>query len=109
MKKYIVLLALSLTMCVPTAPAKESWPFEEKQNFISECFSRIAADGDLLKKYSTTMLKNICDCTADELERSYDWDTFSEITQPPLTKETERKFFITSYECALAEKTKEFI
>ena len=109
MKKYIVLLALSLTLCVPPAPADGSWPYERKSDFVTDCYKSLAKDHGLLQKYSTTMLKNICDCTADELERSYDWDTFSEITQPPLTKETERKFFITSYECALAEKSKEFI
>jgi hypothetical protein len=43
------------------------------------------------------------------MERSYNWDTFAEMTQPPLTKEAEKKFFTTSYECALAEKTKKFI
>ena len=109
MKKYVVLLALSLTLCVPPAPADGSWPYERKSDFVTDCYKSLAKDHGLLPNFSHEMLKSICLCTADEMERSYDWNTFAEMTQPPLTKEAEKKFFTTSYECALAEKTKEFI
>jgi predicted lipoprotein len=109
MKKYVVLLALSLTLCVPPAPADESWPYERKSDFVTDCYKSLVKDHGLLQNFSHDMLKSICLCTADEMERSYDWNTFAEMTQPPLTKEAEKKFFTTSYECALAEKTKEFI
>ena len=112
MKKYLILtcnltvwsfLIFQLTMCATPTPAaaQYKWPHHEKQNFISECFNQIDKDGSLKTTFTNEMLFRICECAATEWEKEVDWETFGEITKPPLQEDVEKKFFITSYQCAL--------
>ena len=112
MKKYLILtcnltvwsfLIFQLTMCATPTPAaaQHKWPHQEKQNFISECFNQINKDGSLKTTFTNEMLLRICECAATEWEKEVDWKTFGEITKPPLQEDVEKKFFITSYQCAL--------
>jgi len=103
MKKYVVLFTLSLMMCVPPAPAKEGWPSDAKNDFISQCYSGLINDAELRKSFSDKMLMGICFCNAEYFENKYDFLTFQQITEPPLSKEIEKELFTTSYECARIE------
>ena len=103
MKNLVLLLviAISLTMCSTPSPAQHMWPPYEKQNFKAQCLNSLKDDVSLQSAFTYNMLREICNCAADQWELKYDWDSFAQISAPPLSKEAEEQFFNTSYACAL--------
>ena len=106
-KHYLLLVIMTcITMCATPSPAQNIWPSIEKQNFRYTCWISLKDDPELRGTFSSSMLKSICSCAADRWENAYDWQTFAEITKPPLDPYIEQQFFDVSYDCAMKTLSK---